>query len=178
MTQIINLYGGPGSGKSTTAAGLFFEMKVRGISCEMAREYAKDVVWEGRLHLLDQELYLFAKQLKRLIDLDHQVDYIITDSPLLSFIAYTRDSESLWYPEMVKETHNQFQNLDFWIAREKPYSQAGRTQTEVEAQRLDEWMMSVLVRNNKMNRKPSPIRVAGNAEAPLTVLNLLALESK
>ena len=28
MTKIINLYGAPGSGKSTIASGLFFHMKI------------------------------------------------------------------------------------------------------------------------------------------------------
>ena len=33
-TLIINLIGGPGSGKSTTAAGLFYKLKQMGIDCE------------------------------------------------------------------------------------------------------------------------------------------------
>ena len=41
-TLIINLIGGPGSGKSTTAAGLFYKLKQMGIDCEMALEFAKD----------------------------------------------------------------------------------------------------------------------------------------
>ena len=43
-TIVVNLIGGPGSGKSTTAAGLFYNLKKLGINCEMALEYAKDKV--------------------------------------------------------------------------------------------------------------------------------------
>ena len=45
-TKIVNLYGGPGTGKSTTAAALFAEMKIRGVNCEYIQEYAKDKAWE------------------------------------------------------------------------------------------------------------------------------------
>lgn len=44
MTSVINLIGGPGSGKSTTAAGLFFRMKSMGVRCELVTEYAKELV--------------------------------------------------------------------------------------------------------------------------------------
>lgn len=41
---IIDLIGGPGSGKSTTAAGLFYKLKKLGYNCEMSLEFAKDKV--------------------------------------------------------------------------------------------------------------------------------------
>lgn len=42
--NVINLFAGPGSGKSTTCAGVFNKLKLAGINCEMALEYAKDKV--------------------------------------------------------------------------------------------------------------------------------------
>ena len=47
---VINLFGGPGCGKSTIAALLFGKLKQNGINCEMALEYAKDKVWEESGH--------------------------------------------------------------------------------------------------------------------------------
>ena len=41
MTKVISFFGSPGTGKSTTSAGLFYEMKNRDISCELVNEYAK-----------------------------------------------------------------------------------------------------------------------------------------
>ena len=35
---VINFYGGPGSGKSTAAAGLFYKMKLGGYSVELTDE--------------------------------------------------------------------------------------------------------------------------------------------
>lgn len=45
--RIICLYGGPGTGKSTTCAGLFYKLKIEGYNCEMNREYIKEWVWES-----------------------------------------------------------------------------------------------------------------------------------
>lgn len=47
MKKIICLYGGPGAGKTTTSAGLFFKLKSMGHTCELNREYVKDWVWEN-----------------------------------------------------------------------------------------------------------------------------------
>ncbi len=47
--KVINLWAGPGAGKSTTAAGLFNLMKIRGYNVELVTEFAKEMVYEGRL---------------------------------------------------------------------------------------------------------------------------------
>ena len=44
-TLIVNLMGGPGTGKSTHAGGTFYRMKRSGINCEYIQEYAKDKTW-------------------------------------------------------------------------------------------------------------------------------------
>ena len=41
-TLVINLFGGPGCGKSTTMARLFADLKARGYNVEMVSEFAKD----------------------------------------------------------------------------------------------------------------------------------------
>ena len=38
---VVNLFGGPGCGKSTTAAWLFNQLKERGINCEYVTEFPK-----------------------------------------------------------------------------------------------------------------------------------------
>lgn len=79
-TKVINLYGGPGTGKSTTAGALFAEMKFRGINCEYVQEYAKDKAWEfGTNHLgipkvFQAQEYIFGKQHFRLRRCAQDVD--------------------------------------------------------------------------------------------------------
>ena len=79
MKKIVCLYGGPGSGKSTTCAGLFYKLKLLGYNGEMLREYVKDWVWEGRkIHPGDQP-YFFAKQSrKERIYVNNDLDFIVS----------------------------------------------------------------------------------------------------
>ena len=65
-TLVINLFGGPGCGKSTTMARLFADLKTMGYNVEMVSEFAKDLVYEMRQETMKDELYIFAKQHHRL----------------------------------------------------------------------------------------------------------------
>ena len=46
---VINFFGGPNSGKSTQAAGMFHRFKIDGYNAEHVNEYAKMCVWENRI---------------------------------------------------------------------------------------------------------------------------------
>lgn len=52
-TIVVNLIGGPCSGKSTIASGLFYANKKLGINAELALEFAKDKVWEESFRTMD-----------------------------------------------------------------------------------------------------------------------------
>ncbi len=142
--KVVNFLGGPGTGKSTTAAHVFAELKQRGVNCELVREYAKDVVWEGRLALLDNQIYVFAKQLKMMRDLDGKVDFIITDSPLLLTLIYCNDP--LLHTLALRE-FNKFDNINIFLQRSKVYNPAGRVQTEDEARLIDTQIENMLNAN-------------------------------
>ena len=88
---IINLFGGPGTGKSTTAAALFYKLKMMGINCELVTEFAKDITWEKNKKALACQPYVFGKQCYRIERCVDQVDVIITDSPLPLSILYNKD---------------------------------------------------------------------------------------
>lgn len=118
------------------AAGLFYRLKTSGASCELVREYAKDVVWEGRGHLFDQQIYIFAKQLKRLTDLEGKVDLVITDSPLLLSAVYGKSLPSSFHQLVLHEVQR-MDNMNVILKRVKPYVPLGRNQTEREAEDLD-----------------------------------------
>ena len=61
MTICCNLFGSPGSGKSTMAALVFSRLKMLNINCELVTEFAKDKVWENNNTALANQLYVFAK---------------------------------------------------------------------------------------------------------------------
>jgi len=129
---IVNLFGGPGLGKSTMAADIFSELKWKGVNCELVAEYAKDKVWEKSTAVLDDQLYVFGKQYHRLFRLNDQVDVVITDSPILLSIIYDAEKRPT-LKKLVIEEFQRFNNLNFLLQRSKPYSPIGRLQTEKEA---------------------------------------------
>jgi hypothetical protein len=159
MTKIINLYGGPGSGKSTTATGVFSQLKLKGINCEYVSEYAKDVVWEQANSLLDNQLHIFAEQFRRQFRLIGKVDYVITDSPLILSCVYfdhwfRKRNTSMFndaYCDLTKqyffESFKQFDNVNWMIARKKAYNPKGRLQTLDEAKQLDADIHNFLLKN-------------------------------
>lgn len=137
-TLIINLIGGPCSGKSTIASGLFYHLKMLGYNCELASEFAKDKVWEESIKVLDDQFYVFGKQYHKLFRLNGKVDIVITDSPLPISLLYNK-TPSKYFNNFVVEQYKRFNNLMFFINRPKDvYQGEGRLQTKEESERLDE----------------------------------------
>lgn len=140
---IINLIGGPGTGKSTIAAGLFYELKKSGLNCELVTEYAKDKVWEESFKTLDDQIYVFGKQFHRLYRVYDKVDIVITDSPLLLSIIYDK-GESEYFHKLVVEQYHNFNNMTFFIERDTVYEESGRMQNEDEAKSIDKEIKDLL----------------------------------
>ena len=93
MIPRINLYGGPGVGKSTLAAKLYSHMKRNGANVELVQEEVKQWAYEKRqIHPWDC-VPLFGRQLEREQRLfQNGVRQIITDSPLLLNVFYSQTS--------------------------------------------------------------------------------------
>ena len=140
---VINLFAGPGSGKSTTCAGLFHKLKLAGVNCVMALEYAKDKVWEESYKILDDQIYVFGKQLHRIFRLKDKVDVVITDSPLPLSIYYDK-SANPYFADLVMNQFNEFNNINYFIVRDDTYNPKGRMQTEQEAKEIDSVVSLIL----------------------------------
>ena len=172
--KVINLFGGPGCGKSTTAAGVFSTLKQRGINCEYVHEWIKWPVWEERTVIFDDQLYIFAKQHHMLHTLQGKVDVAICDSPLLLSNIYgkiyangsMKDSETFY--SLVDECFNKFDNYNVMLGRKKAYNPMGRVQDENEAKNLD-----VEIRSYLNNGQFPYINVEGTAEAIPMIANLV-----
>ncbi|RWI06804.1 MAG: hypothetical protein EOQ89_03480 [Mesorhizobium sp.] len=143
--KVINLCAGPGAGKSTTAAGLFNIMKLKGFNCELVTEFAKDLTWEGRMNTLSNQLYILAKQEARLARLEGKVDYVVTDSPLLLGLVYVNERfRKAWFHNAVRGAFDLYDNVLFLLERTKPYQPVGRNQTAQEAVLLDHFIADML----------------------------------
>lgn len=147
QTFIINLYGGPGCGKSTVAAGLFYELKCRGIECEMTGEYAKDRTWDSNPEVLENQPFIFGQQLHRIWRLNNKVQFIVCDSPILLSIIYSKEKSEL-FEQFIVEQYNKYTNINFVLDRTVKYDPIGRNQTEEEANQLDKYLNSIM---NKYN---------------------------
>lgn len=143
MTKVINLYGGPGTGKSTTAAHLFALMKQASMNVELVTEYAKDKVWENSLGVLGNQVYILGKQYHRMFRLLNKTEYIITDSPLL-FSLYYGSSHGDSFKNLVLDLYRSMDNIDIFLHRVKKYVPLGRMQTEPEAKAIDQALLEIL----------------------------------
>lgn len=143
---VINLFAGPGAGKSTTAAGIFYKMKMAGVNCEYVHEEAKEFTWEKRHMTLGCQPYIFAKQMRNIWRLQGQVDIAITDSPILLSHIYVKDGE--WpdsFFSAITDIFNQFTNVNFFLRRKKTYNPVGRNQTFEESLEIDQKILDLLV---------------------------------
>ena len=134
MTWVINLYGGPGTGKSTTDAHLFTILKNEGYNVELVREYAKEICWQNLP--IDCQLVVMTEQYRRQNILSGKVDVIITDSPLLLTKVYGEDFH-LPVGEWSEALYNDFDNYDVSLVRVKKYNPKGRYQCEEDAKKMD-----------------------------------------
>ncbi len=159
MKKIICLYGGPGSGKSTTAAGLFYRLKSAGVNAEMNREYIKEWVWEDRKIKPGDQTYYFAKMArKERIYMKAGIDVIITDSPLILTHFYGMkfdefEQKSNTSLTMLKHHHEICKHYGykvehFVLHRDKPYNQQGRYQDEETAKSFDIEIKELLNQKN------------------------------
>lgn len=142
-TKVINFIGGPGVGKSTHAANLFAHMKKQDINCELIAEYAKGVVWREAPSILKDQLYIFAKQHNAQFRVRGKVKYMITDSPLILSLHYGLN-ESSEFRNLVRVKWNEFNNINFYVKRNKLYNPIGRSQNEKEAEEISQDIERIL----------------------------------
>lgn len=135
-TLHINLWAGPGTGKSTMAAGIFAALKWNKIDCELISEYAKQIVWEESYNKLNNQIYLFGKQYSKHYNLEGKVKVVITDSPIPMGCVYDA-GKTEYLKELIISEFNKFDNLNFFLIRAKDYNPNGRMQTYEEALEKD-----------------------------------------
>lgn len=142
---LVNLYGAPGAGKSTGAAYIFSQLKMRGINAELVTEFAKDKVWEESKEVFNNQAYIFGKQYFRISRCTDKVDVIITDSPLLLSTIYN-DNPILGeeFNNVVRNVANSYDSINYYIIRVKEYNPKGRFQSEEESDAIADRVKDML----------------------------------
>lgn len=150
QTTCINIFGGPGIGKSTFAAELFVAMKKKHILTELTTEYAKDLIWQDRPNMLNNQISVLGEQWDRIQRLVDKVQYIINDSPTLLSSIYAPEEYPKSFHELVLWTHKKNKRLNLILPRhEEEYEAFGRIQNEKTAKNIDIKILNLLKRENE-----------------------------
>jgi deoxyadenosine/deoxycytidine kinase len=177
MTKIINLFGGPGIGKSSIASGLTYKLKKQHITCDNPYEFPKLLAWDENHSAIRDQLFVLANQHRGIVKSYGKVDYIILDSPILLSLTYKDVYKSNEYPailygdvfdKMVLDIYNQYDNINILLKRSQgKHNNNERYQNLEESIVLDNVIENSLIDNNLPYHV---INVNGN-----TVKNILKL---
>ena len=149
---VINIYGGPGAGKSTAALQLVAELKKRGINADYVSEYAKELVYTKNFDKLDGSVQnhreIFYEQKSRLDVMLAGAEVVVTDSPLPLNAVYLKDKSDT-YKQNVITQFNQYHNFNILIERDlsAPFETEGRIHNLEESMEKDTEIVSMLYEN-------------------------------
>jgi hypothetical protein len=159
MSTIINLFGGPGIGKSTISAGLFSEMKKNNYDVELTYEFPKMVAWEENYSSIKDQFFITANQHRNISRLYNKVSYIIVDSPIILGIIYKCKYNNIdAYPsnlygdlfdEFIFDLFKKYDNLNIVLERKNgSFDENGRLQNYDESRKIDLEIEKVLSAND------------------------------
>ena len=170
-TLIVNIYGGPGAGKSTAALQLVAELKKRGYHAEYVSEVAKEYVYAKKFDILDGSLehqkQIMSEQQGRVDLMIGNVDVAITDAPLLLNTIYLNPNEKTSeYSAYVLDEYNKYNNYNIYIDRDLSieFEKEGRIHNLSESIEKDGEIKAMLISNGIAFDKCDRNNISGIAE--------------
>lgn len=151
----VNLYGGPGSGKSTIAARLYGELNPRFNAKDkrlaLVTEWIKYWAYQGRVPRSYDQAFIFGNQLHEEDHVLAKVDALVTDSPLMVNAMYGNMYGSKGWEESLSlalKFEADYPAVNIFLDRRAiPYEQVGRYQTYGEAVQVDKHLYDFLTTN-------------------------------
>ena len=138
-TLYLEFVGRPSSGKSTTAHGVFSELKKRGVKTEFVGEYAKELVYRKDFNKLGDQFMVSSEQNFRENLLSGVVDIVVTDTSLLLGNVYNVGYECGVIRDMIQEMRKDKKYLTIFVNNKNgDFSEYGRTQSKEQALTLNE----------------------------------------
>lgn len=157
MTKLINLFGGPGIGKSSIASGLTYKLKKKHITCDNPYEFPKALAWDNNNEAIKDQLYVLANQHRGIVKSFGKVDFIVLDSPILLSLVYRSVYKGNEYPatlygeyfdKMVLDIHNQYDCINIVLKRgDGVHNEKERYQSLDESKKLDDEIEKILIQN-------------------------------
>ena len=155
LKKVINMFGGPCTGKSVTAADVFVHLKKKHVNIELINEYAKQLTYDKRFNILqNDQLYVLAKQQRKQHRVRNHVDYAVTDSPLVLGCIYFDEKynycEFDHFKNISFDIFNRYDNINIFLVRndEFDYQSEGRNQDIDQACGIDNEVLRFLVEYN------------------------------
>lgn len=108
QSYLINIYGGPGVGKSTLSDGLAYFLKIDSSfgDVENVPEEAKRLVWRGEFETLKNQPLVTKGQIDNIMGVAGKMDIIICDSPIDQGYVYLSN------PNHSQEVHKLITNAE------------------------------------------------------------------
>mgnify|MGYP003312286977 FL=1 len=161
MTKIINLFGGPGIGKSSISAGLTYNLKKRHITCDNPYEFPKLLAWDENHSAIADQLFVLANQHRGIVKSYGKVEFIILDSPILLSLTYKTYYDKNGgdvYPsnlygetfnKLLIEINNKYDNINILLDRTKGiHNDIERYQNLEESIELDGEIENTLIQHS------------------------------
>lgn len=155
-TIVINAFAGPGAGKTTSCLEVAEKLKKQGFVTEYVQEYAKELVYDNNLIMLDghyeHQFDILKEQVKRINRLYGKVDFILTDSPVLLNNTYLNEDKStndyVAYCENVKKIYTLYDNFNYFVERDKSaFEEEGRIHNLEQSIVIDDELKNTLHNN-------------------------------
>jgi 2-phosphoglycerate kinase len=156
QTKIINLFAGPGAGKSTIASGLMYELKKQHISADNPYEFPKNLAWDENMGAIKDQFYITANQHRNIVRSYGKVDFVVCDSPILFALVYKEKYKkegdfisSLYGKEFnafIFNLFNRYDNINYFLERNlnSSYDGGERFQTLEESKMIDKEIKDML----------------------------------
>lgn len=147
-TLNVDLYSGPGVGKSVLMSRLYTALKLAGIHAEMVPEYAKELTYTGELKNTTQS-EIATEQLRRQSILQGHVQVAITDSGVPLSLAYCTEQEKRELSGFIRDGMAGWNSVNVLLHRDvlDSYEPGGRNQTPEEAHHIHHQVMTPFFRS-------------------------------